>query len=1725
MTASRTVKVKLKASVGDYVKDVSTATAATRALRKEAERFEKRYVAVLDVRTKGGSGAASGLASVEKSMKAASKASDQLKTDLAGLRKEIASLEKNGPSLRMSGRDSIVAEIAKVKRHLASLNHQAITIPIATEITQGNIELADLERRLKKLDASRYTPEVDLQLDKLRKQAAEVHAELEKLGTDKRPADELDRTKKAAYDSAGAFQRLSRYTRRSRNDLLGLARQTANTQQALRQLSMTPLAIGLVPQIGSLIGSSTQLLKILGFIPAGVLALGSSIGIMVAGLDGMIDAVKDGGEALDKLAPNARKVAVELRSQSKAWREVQQAIQQALFKGQVDRFDDLGRIYLPLIERYAGGIATQLGAAANAFYDFMLEGQSIGDTVSGLRFTEDAMRRLGPIIAESSRMFRDFAAVGARELPRTADNLEVLVRRWSDAVSRARANGDLSKWLKEGRAEAVQLGNILRDTGGILKGLGEASQAAGIDTVAALQRGTAAAHQWVDSWQGQAAIRSTMSELRNDVNAFIPGLRDLAGLALDFVQHLSGSGTFQQLGDTFSSLAASARPVAEVLGQLTAAVLRPLLGLVQTLAPALGPLIAGMIALRTASRGVSRVQSALATTSTAITGVATSAGVSTVAAGRFAGAMSKVASALPVLGFAALGVAAGYELLRDRANEAAQGVLNGSLNIQEAINKEVGALERKKLVSDALTQSQEGYAMGQLLANEQTDKAKEAADRRVEAERRVNEEIQKLIDAGAPLEAANMRVTWRQQQLNDALSRFHINSPQVREAQAALTEAGRQLEIQQYASALGTDVATAALIRQKDTFRGVQDAELALADAKARADEAARTNTATMDINTEAGRNNRRALLDLATASQNDLEARFKNGESIGVINERLTGHRDQLIKTAERMGMNRDEATKYVDQLNLVPAEVATEVKIHGIDTALSRVGQLETKINGLYIGPGQLAGPGDRPGERVPTRASGGPISGPGSGTSDSILARVSDGEWVIKASTVDDLGDEKLAALNAGRADIVPKYATGGRVGSAPATGGVPKFAVGGQVTGAIRSGGSLGGALAAIQSFRTEVGRVWDGLVGDTDRKFGTVESTVGTRLGNTTVTGTGAAAGLASGVSGAFGTLPGATEGAFGAVQGTVGARMLATQQGATGEAGNLQRGVTGAFSTTQLESDRLFGLTRDAVTARMAESRDNANRTAGETDRGVSGAFGSLQGSAARIFLDTMLNARRKWDELKESVNSPVRWVIDTAWNKGAAALWGAAAKIFPLGAFPAAKYATGGPVYGPGTGTSDSIPAMLSNQEHVWTAREVKGAGGHGEVARLRAMAGSGQLAQFAQGGAWQGMFGQVKQKFPAARLTSGVRPGDPGYHGRGQAIDIAGPRSMDMPFMLAVNRWIAGAMADKTELIHTQPGAVNMKNGRPHTYNAATQAGHRNHVHWATGGPGPQGPGGVFGFAVDMLASALEGPKNALRAMAGPKTGVLAGDIKPMGADWIIAQAEAVLRKKADEMDAAMMAGINGGGGGGRAGAEKWRPLVLQALQMMGQPASLVERVLMQIGTESGGDPRAVNNWDINAKRGTPSGGLLQTILPTYNRHADPRRNLGMFDPLSNILASMRYALHRYGSLTAAYRGVGYHQGGVIPGTGAKDDKLVLAQSGERVLTTGQNERFERLVDLLDKPTPASPAALFGGGAGGGSSVVNNFHNENHFTEAVDLDLFNQRQDFAVRSASFGG
>ena len=109
------------------------------------------------------------------------------------------------------------------------------------------------------------------------------------------------------------------------------------------------------------------------------------------------------------------------------------------------------------------------------------------------------------------------------------------------------------------------------------------------------------------------------------------------------------------------------------------------------------------------------------------------------------------------------------------------------------------------------------------------------------------------------------------------------------------------------------------------------------------------------------------------------------------------------------------------------------------------------------------------------------------------------------------------------------------------------------------------------------------------------------------------------------------------------------------------------------------------------------------------------------------------------------------------------------------------------------------------------------------------------------------------------------------------------------------------------------------------------------------------------------------------------------------------------------------------------------QWAPTVARVLDDFGLDRRYVRGVLAQINQESGGNPNAVNNNDVNWARGYASFGLLQTIAPTYQSFAPPGQRgfistvwvngraqrfvPEMVMPYNNIYAGVNYAKTRYG------------------------------------------------------------------------------------------------------------
>lgn len=126
--------------------------------------------------------------------------------------------------------------------------------------------------------------------------------------------------------------------------------------------------------------------------------------------------------------------------------------------------------------------------------------------------------------------------------------------------------------------------------------------------------------------------------------------------------------------------------------------------------------------------------------------------------------------------------------------------------------------------------------------------------------------------------------------------------------------------------------------------------------------------------------------------------------------------------------------------------------------------------------------------------------------------------------------------------------------------------------------------------------------------------------------------------------------------------------------------------------------------------------------------------------------------------------------------------------------------------------------------------------------------------------------------------------------------------------------------------------------------------------------------------------------------------------------------------------------------GGGKGYpsgSGAAYASRVIRQAQNILGgrYKSNYIHDAMMRLAKrESNYQPNAVNNWDINAQRGTPSKGLFQMIQPTFMSNAKSGYT-NFNNPLHQGISALRYIVRTYGwggfNRAAAYA---YKTGGLV-------------------------------------------------------------------------------------------
>jgi cell wall-associated NlpC family hydrolase len=467
----------------------------------------------------------------------------------------------------------------------------------------------------------------------------------------------------------------------------------------------------------------------------------------------------------------------------------------------------------------------------------------------------------------------------------------------------------------------------------------------------------------------------------------------------------------------------------------------------------------------------------------------------------------------------------------------------------------------------------------------------------------------------------------------DAIVKAH---QRVADAQYALGGANRAL----VAAHKGVEDAAYREARAHDAITAAQDASRTsaekLRDAKEKLAKAQEADSRSFEGNSQAAQDNREKLQTL-------WDVISKTG---GSTQEHLTTLVDIFTHST---GLSRDTVEDLAHKLLGIPPDIHANVALtaNGIPLLLIPGVGYVAQLPPSY-GPGGPAGTGTQT-FGLPTHpmSIGGLVAGPGDWTSDSILARLSNGEFVVRAApTARHL--DLLQAINA------EGFADGGLVG----------FAGGGVVTPPLFP--TLTPAAPGAPDPTAQTTAALTVALADLQKQIAlTVTALLGLMQANT-----------------------------------DLGVNTLALGQKLAGSWTQITGTVTAAQNTIATGQARFYdqlNLSWAAITLAVSTSVTNQ----GTALRTLDTALGTLQTTITQ----TADLAVTQFLRVFTAAADPIRAVLTGPINGGLIGAWNSLDTQFSFNRHVdpvPIPFATGGPVTGPGTGTSDSILARLSAGEYV---------------------------------------------------------------------------------------------------------------------------------------------------------------------------------------------------------------------------------------------------------------------------------------------------------------------------------------------------------------------------------------------------------------------------------------
>lgn len=236
-------------------------------------------------------------------------------------------------------------------------------------------------------------------------------------------------------------------------------------------------------------------------------------------------------DSLKQLSPNAQSFVTTITGLASTWSDFKMSTQDRLFAGLDTDITKLAQTTLPTVKKGFGEIADALNGNVKAAFSALRSETNTGFLDNIFGNTAKAQGNISNAIDPLIDGFLRLSSASSNLLPRLTDGLTDLLRRFDSFVATAEADGSLDKWMNNGIEALKQLGNSIINVGSILTSLQEAFVGSGgTGLLGTIEGASEKMAEFFRSAEGQQKLQQFFKTARDELRQWKPVLDELPNL-------------------------------------------------------------------------------------------------------------------------------------------------------------------------------------------------------------------------------------------------------------------------------------------------------------------------------------------------------------------------------------------------------------------------------------------------------------------------------------------------------------------------------------------------------------------------------------------------------------------------------------------------------------------------------------------------------------------------------------------------------------------------------------------------------------------------------------------------------------------------------------------------------------------------------------------------------------------------------------------------------------------------------------------------------------------------------------------------------------------------------------------------------------------------------------------------------------------------------------------